>query len=129
MADPRRTLGRFGERLAEKALRERGWAIVARNARTRYGEIDLVCHDGKGFVFIEVKTRKQGSFVSAVEACGPQKLHKLVRLSEAWLALHGSRDAAWRPAVMAITFFEARSNGLTPAIRMELLDVDPLECS
>lgn len=122
-------LGRYGERLAEKALRDRGWSIVARNARTRYGEIDLVCHDGTAFVFVEVKTRKESSFVSAMEACGPQKLQRLVRLSEAWLALHRSRDAAWRPAVMAITFFRAQAWTKKRArIQMDLLDVDPMEC-
>ncbi len=124
MSDGRRALGDIGERLAEKALRDRGWAIVAKNARTRYGEIDLVCHDGRSFVFVEVKTRKNSSFVSAIEACGPRKLQRLVRLSEAWLALHRSRDASWRPAVMAITYLDGRAG---PKIQMELLNVDPLE--
>ena len=125
MPDGRRALGDIGERLAEKALRDRGWAIVARNARTRYGEIDLVCHDGQSFVFVEVKTRKNTSFVSAMEACGPRKLQRLLRLSETWLALHRSRDAAWRPAVMAITFVDAKVGA---KIQVELLNVDPSEC-
>jgi len=89
--------------LAERALAELGWRVVARNPRTRYGEIDLVCHDGGGYVFVEVKTRRAGSFVSAVEAVGPQKLKKLQRLAEAWLALKGERDAPYRLAVAALT--------------------------
>jgi putative endonuclease len=99
----RRIFGDTGEHVAERALTELGWRIVARNPRTRYGEIDLVCHDGHGYVFVEVKTRREGSFVSAVEAVGPQKLAKLTRLAEAWLALHGQRDVAWRLAVAALT--------------------------
>lgn len=76
---------------------------VARNARTRYGEIDLVCHDGSGFVFVEVKTRLASSFVPAVEAVSGQKLARLVRLAQAWLALHDARGSNWRLAVLALT--------------------------
>lgn len=54
-------------------------------------------------MFVEVKTRRAGSFVSAVEAVGPQKLGKLSRLAEAWLALHGRRSAPYRLAVAALT--------------------------
>lgn len=103
MPHARRILGDAGERLAERALTERGWRVVERNARTRYGEIDLVCHDGAGYVFVEVKTRRAGSFVPAVEAVGPRKLARLVRLAEAWLALQRQRGAGWRLAVAALT--------------------------
>lgn len=103
MPQARRVLGDAGERVAERALLDRGWLIVARNARTRYGEIDLVCHDGAAFVFVEVKTRRALSFVPAVEAVGPRKLDRLSRLAQAWLALRRQRGAAWRLAVLALT--------------------------
>lgn len=103
MPHARRIFGDAGERLAERALVERGWRVIERNARTRYGEIDLVCHDGRSFVFVEVKTRRSSSFVSAVEAVGPQKIARLEHLAESWLALHGRRNAPWRMAVAALT--------------------------
>jgi putative endonuclease len=84
-------------------LAQRGWRIVERNARLRYGEIDLVCHDGRAFVFVEVKTRRSSSFVPAVEAVDARKAARLVMLAQAWLALHASRDADWRLCVAAIT--------------------------
>ena len=112
----RRTLGSAGEHIAERALAARGWRVVERNARTRYGEIDLVCHDGAGFVFVEVKTRREGSFVPAVEAVGPRKLDRLEHLAQAWLALNRQRGAAWRIVVAAITV-----SGETSEIR--LIDV------
>jgi putative endonuclease len=102
----RRILGDAGEHFAERALVDLGWRIVARNPRTRYGEIDLVCHDGRGYVFVEVKTRRAGSFVAAVEAVGPRKLQKLIHLAEAWLALKNEPDAPWRLAVAALTVGE-----------------------
>jgi putative endonuclease len=101
--DPRRVVGDTGEHLAERALAKRGWRNVERNARTRYGEIDLVCHDGRGFVFVEVKTRRAGSFVPAVEAVGPRKMGRMIRLAQAWLALRRERAAQWRLAVAALT--------------------------
>jgi putative endonuclease len=103
MPHARRILGDGGEHLAERALVDRGWRVLERNARTRYGEIDLVCHDGKGYVFVEVKTRRAGSFVPAAEAVGPRKLDRLVHLAEAWLALRRQRGAPWRLAVAALT--------------------------
>jgi putative endonuclease len=42
--------------MAETELVRRGLRVVARNQRTRLGEIDLVCRDRDGYVFVEVKT-------------------------------------------------------------------------
>ena len=108
MPDARRIFGDAGERAAEIALAARGIRTVERNARTRYGEIDLVCHDGRGYVFVEVKTRRASSFVSAVEAVDARKLWRLARLGEVWLAHHGARGAPWRLVVAAVTADGAR---------------------
>lgn len=56
--DPRRILGRLGEQLAAAHLERLGFAVIDRNARTRYGEIDLVAFNGDALVFVEVKTRR-----------------------------------------------------------------------
>ncbi|MDO8562343.1 MAG: YraN family protein [Candidatus Limnocylindria bacterium] len=117
MSDPRRALGTLGERAAERALEARGLRVVERNARTRYGEIDLVCLERSGYVFAEVKTRHATSFVAAAEAVGPRKLARLASLAEAWLALHGERGAAWRLAVVALTIGEGPP-------RVEIIEVD-----
>lgn len=109
MPHSRRLFGDAGERAAERELTARGMRVLARNARTRYGEIDLVCHDGRGFVFVEVKTRRASSFVPAVEAVDRLKLFRLSHLAEAWLALHGLRYAPWRIAILAITVGSAGS--------------------
>ncbi|MGH3056957.1 MAG: YraN family protein, partial [Gaiellaceae bacterium] len=79
----RRATGMAGQRLAEAALAQRGLRTVARNARTRFGEIDLVCRERGGYVFVEVKTRRAGSFVTAVEAVDARKAARLARLAAA----------------------------------------------
>ncbi|HMJ94734.1 MAG TPA: YraN family protein, partial [Thermoleophilaceae bacterium] len=55
--DPRRRLGAEGERLAARHLEACGCEVIARNFRTRFGELDLVARDERFLVFCEVKTR------------------------------------------------------------------------
>src|SRR5882672_4787710 len=56
--DPRQALGRLGEQLALEHLERLGYSLVARNHRTRFGELDLIVTDGRALVFAEVKTRR-----------------------------------------------------------------------
>jgi putative endonuclease len=57
-SDLRQHLGRLGESLALAHLQRLGFELVARNHRTRFGELDLVVFDGRTLVFVEVKTRR-----------------------------------------------------------------------
>jgi putative endonuclease len=57
----RRVLGKLGEDLAVSHFRRLGFVVVARNVRTRHGEIDLIAFDGRALVFAEVKTRRAGN--------------------------------------------------------------------
>jgi len=54
----RAALGRRGEELAAIHLRRLGFRTLARNHRTRGGEIDLIAYDGLTLAFVEVKTRR-----------------------------------------------------------------------
>ena len=47
--------GREGERQAERYLSDRGYTVLARNFRTRRGEIDLIAEKNDRIVFVEVK--------------------------------------------------------------------------
>lgn len=58
MSDPRPRLGRLGEQLAAEHMVRRGFQIVERNYRTRWGELDIVAFDGRTLAFCEVKTRR-----------------------------------------------------------------------
>jgi len=113
----RRILGLAGQHVAEQELRRRGYEIVARNVRTRYGEIDLICRGARGFLFVEVKTRRAGSFVSAVEAVDRRKAARLESLAQSWLAACGQRAASWRIVVAALTVG-------TSGTRVALIDVE-----
>lgn len=85
--DPRRTMGRTGEHRALEHLQRRGYALVARNHRTRHGEIDLIVCDGRALVFVEVKTRRpDGGAGGPFEALSPAKQRQVRRMARAWLA-------------------------------------------
>jgi putative endonuclease len=85
--DPRRDLGAAGERLAAAHLQRLGYAIVERNHRTRWGEIDLIAHERDTLVFVEVKTRRSGAGTgSPFDAVGARKQGQVRRMAAAWLA-------------------------------------------
>jgi putative endonuclease len=85
----RQRIGRLAENLACRRLAARGWRILERNARTRYGELDAVALDGATLVFIEVKAGRQGSAYGPerpVLAVDPRKQLRVRRLATAWMS-------------------------------------------
>jgi putative endonuclease len=88
MTDPRRRIGRLAEDLVAARLARAGWELVERNARTRYGELDIVALDGRALVFVEVKAGRAGSAFGPerpVLGVGPQKQQRIRRLAVAWI--------------------------------------------
>jgi putative endonuclease len=102
--DPRRTLGDLGEQVAADHLARRGYRIVERNFRTRYGELDLVAASRRSLVFCEVKTRiatRPAFPSSALAAIGHDKRRRLRMLAAQWLA---TRPRSERPARPELRF-------------------------
>ena len=85
-------LGRRGEEHAAAHLRALGLSRIARNERTRYGEIDLIACDGRTLVFAEVKTRRVSCRQPGIrpdqqplDGSAPRQRARLRRLAAAWL--------------------------------------------
>ncbi|MGC8873217.1 MAG: YraN family protein [Chloroflexia bacterium] len=98
----RRMVGSRGEALAEAALRQRGYEIIARNWRCREGEVDLVARDGADWVFVEVRTRCLGDGPSPEESLTQRKRRRLLRLAGVFLEAQGLQDVPWRVDVVAV---------------------------
>jgi len=81
----RKTLGERGEALAVRYLRKKGYKILERNYRCRWGEIDLVASDKGSLVFIEIKTRASTDFGQPQEAVGFSKQKKLILSAKAYM--------------------------------------------
>jgi len=88
MANPKKITGDAGEDFAAAHLESHGFRVVARNFRTRMGEIDVIARDARYLVFVEVKARKAGSMVPAEEAVDYHKQRRLRAAAEYYLAGH-----------------------------------------
>lgn len=89
MADPRRQIGASGEDAAAERLASIGCEVLERNARTRFGELDIVALDGRTLVFVEVKALRGSGRTraeQALESIGARKRLQVRRLARAWLA-------------------------------------------
>jgi putative endonuclease len=101
--DARRFLGRRGEELAAQHLRRRGFQIVERNYRTRWGELDLVAFDGQTLVFCEVKTaRLSPKGLRPFDSLHARKRGQVRRMARQWLRARASRKHAERVRFDAI---------------------------
>ena len=100
--DPRQFLGKLGEDLACEELARRGYAVVARRYRTRFGEIDIVARDGKTTVFVEVKTRDGDMFGDGAAAVTSWKQRRVAAMAIDYLARHRLHDQPCRFDVIAI---------------------------
>jgi putative endonuclease len=96
--DRRRALGRRGEDLAAAHLGRLGFAVIARNVRSRHGEIDLIACDGDTLVFVEVKSRRarpdadpQRGAPDPLSWLRARQRARLRRLAAAWLSVEHDR--------------------------------------
>jgi putative endonuclease len=89
MTADRQTTGQRAEELVASRLLAAGCEILERNARTRYGELDIVARDGRALVFVEVKAGREGTAFGPerpVLGVNRRKQHRVRRLATAWMA-------------------------------------------
>jgi putative endonuclease len=124
-ADRRRTRGELGEQIAERHLERRGYRVVERNFRTRYGEIDLIAVDPRAIVFCEVKTRVsygRAGPAGPLDAIGMGKRKRVRMMATQWLAPR--EDGHGRPRRAELRF---DAIGVTLARDGRLLALDHVE--
>jgi len=90
MASPSQKIGSEAEDQACQYLIQQGLTLVARNWQNRQGEIDLILLDHDDVVFVEVRTRKNDHYGSAIESVSHQKRSRLLRAS-----LHFLQQKNW----------------------------------
>ena len=78
-------IGKIGEDLAEKYLKNKVYKIVQRNYRCRQGEMDIIAKDKEEIVFIEVKTRTTINFGRPSEAVNYIKREHLQNIARYYL--------------------------------------------
>lgn len=114
MSGRRQAIGRWGESVAAGYLERRGYEIFDRNARTPYGEIDLVAGRGERMIFVEVKTRTNRAFGLPEVSVTPRKQSHMLAAAEHYAA---EREIdSWQLDVIAI---EGRPGGEAEIVHFE----------
>jgi putative endonuclease len=81
-------IGKWGEQAAVQHLLSRGYALVDRNVRTPYGEIDIVVRQGETIIFVEVKTRTSGKMGLPEDSITAHKRKHMTACAEHYAAEH-----------------------------------------
>jgi len=81
--------GGRAEAIAVDYLARQGLVIVARNFRTRQGEIDIIAREGDTLVFVEVRMRSRADYGGAAGSVTSAKRERWIAASLAYLAQLG----------------------------------------
>ena len=125
-------MGQTAEELAAKYLEDKGFLVLARNYRTRLGEVDLVVQKGFLLAFVEVRYRKSDAFGTPEETVTREKRRKVILAAFQYAGDHRLLDRrAIRFDVVAVVArgpglhivhledaFEADLSGLAPPAYM-----------
>lgn len=112
MAVDRRTgaaqqeLGREGEDLAARHLEQQGCTVLARNWRSRAGELDIIASRGRLLIVCEVKTRSGTGFGVPAESVTRTKIARIRRLAQQWQCTYHRPWGPVRFDVISVLFDE-----------------------
>ncbi len=98
--------GRVGETVAANYLMSLGYKVVARNFRSKYGEVDIIALDGEVYAFVEVKMRAdtevQSHYGRPLRAVNAQKRQRLLMTAKEYIRENSLRGHPARIDVMEI---------------------------
>lgn len=111
-------LGVLAENFAAKLLQNKGYRILDRNFRSKFGEIDIIATLDDSLVFVEVKARWSQKFGLPEEAVTLQKLYKIRKTGEYYSLLHPELPQKLRIDVVALEI----QNGAVAASKIIQVD-------
>ncbi|MDP3012699.1 MAG: YraN family protein [Candidatus Subteraquimicrobiales bacterium] len=97
-----KSLGIRGEEIASRFLIKKGFKILFKNYRLKFGEIDIIALDKNSLVFVEVKTRFNTEFGKPFEAINISKQNKLRKLADCFIAFNQPEAKFFRFDVISI---------------------------
>lgn len=100
--------GDLGEEYAVKLLQKKGYKIIDKNFRSKFGEIDIIAKEGDTLVFVEVKTRWSKKYGKPEEAVTPSKIVKIKKTADYYCLTHSTLPKRMRIDVVAIEVKEGR---------------------
>lgn len=79
-------LGKKGEEIAASLLASKGFEVVCKNYKTKYGEIDIICKKGANLLFVEVKRRSGDNFGTPLESLPAKRVKRMSDAAMAFLS-------------------------------------------
>lgn len=109
-----RSIGSYGEAIAEDYLKSIGYVILEKNFVCKIGEIDLIAKDKNFISFIEVKTRYGNLYGSPGESITTLKQHKIYKTAQTYILKKKLYKSNFRFDVIEITL----NNKNSPYIKL-----------
>lgn len=101
-SDNHRSSGKGYEEMAAEYLAKKGYVILENNYFCKFGEADIIARTENTIVFVEVKYRRSTSCGNPLEAVTFNKIKKLCRVADFYLACHKLQNVSIRFDVIGI---------------------------
>ncbi len=111
--------GDIGESFACDLLRKKGYRIISRNWRCRWGEIDIIAQDGDVIVFVEVKSAKSKYFGNPARWVDSRKQSHLVESAMQYISDEIGEDVPVRFDVVAVNLNKMNAEHIINAFSVE----------
>ncbi|MBM7623536.1 YraN family protein [Sporohalobacter salinus] len=97
-------LGKLGEELATRYLKNTGYDIIKRNYTCRIGELDIIAAKANYLIFVEVKTKQNFKFGHPREEVNYHKRQKLQQVARYYISQHPKEGVDYRFDVVGILY-------------------------
>ena len=95
--------GKRAESIALYMLQRRGWRVLNRNWRCKWGELDLVLQKDRRLLVVEVKGRTEGHHDrNGLDAFHTNKRRRLARAISCWRSVHPEAEALLLQVILAL---------------------------
>ncbi|MEW6139349.1 MAG: YraN family protein [Thermodesulfobacteriota bacterium] len=97
--------GQRGEEIAANYLKRNGYRIIRRNFSCKVGEIDIIAQHEGYLVFVEVRSRTDGSSLNPIYTIDRHKQERIVRAAQVYLDRHftGTPQVRFDVAIVTVT--------------------------
>lgn len=112
--------GNSGEDIASQYLESLDYKILVRNFNCKQGEIDIIALDENEYVFVEVKTRTNGSYGNPSDAVDDNKKKHIWNSAKYYIYLHHLENKYIRFDVIEVFLYNKKTkiNHIKNAIEM-----------
>lgn len=114
----KKNLGKTGENLAINFLKSNDYAVIDKNFRSKFGEIDIIARKKNILTFIEVKTKTSLQQGAPYEAVNYWKLKHLKRAINYYILKNNVKNCKLSIGIVSIVL----GDNQTKAIKLYELD-------